>query len=197
MGLCGAGGDGNGGSGSGSDRADSSKNARYYRCYHAANFAFALAALLFAYGALYLLDIVSCSLCTLQRSCYGALLVISAISWMLHRNYATRIPRVMWIVLVIAGLLCILGNLFIAIFHWGLEHGLWAYDSSCAVDFSKAKSIEEYDRMLSMADAVRCDMVFVRIAGISIAGWNVMYIIMYIMAQIYCFCVYRKGDKFY
>ncbi|MDX6751524.1 disulfide bond formation protein B [Geminicoccaceae bacterium 1502E] len=104
-----------------------------------------------------------CHLCVLQRWPYLAAALVAgagvAVGW----------PRAG---LALAGL-ALLGDAGIALFHVGVEQGVFALPESCLAG-EAALTLEALKAELAAAPA-RCDQVAGSFLGLSIPGWNALY----------------------
>ena len=62
----------------------------------------------------------------------------------------------------------------IAAFHVGVEQQWWAGTAECGAAGGRAKSIDELREQLMATKVTRCDEVAWSLAGISMAGWNML-----------------------
>ena len=114
-------------------------------------------ALLTAFAAQYWGGLQPCVLCLYQRWPYAAAIALALLA--LALGGAAR----GWVI----------GLAGIAVFHVGVEHGWWQGTSECGATI-KADSIEALRAQLLKAPVVRCTDVAWSLAGISMAGFNVI-----------------------
>ena len=60
------------------------------------------------------------------------------------------------------------------IYHTGVEWQMWAGPSSCTGDFAPPAAVNDFLDQLQKTQVVRCDAPALRIAGLSLAAWNVV-----------------------
>jgi disulfide bond formation protein DsbB len=117
------------------------------------------------------LGVLPCKLCLDQRIPYyvGVPLAVLA-AWQ-----AARQPNG----LITAGLMLALGSVFavgagMGLYHAGIEWGLWRGPADCSGPVSAALPIGEFLKRLETTKVIRCDEVALRIAGLSLAAWNLI-----------------------
>ena len=129
----------------------------------AASIAVAGGALLFQYIG----GLQPCELCLAERwPYYGAILIAAG-------ALAARGARRASLGMVLLALI-FLGSAALAGYHVGVEQQWIAGPTACTGGASGAKTPEELMRFLSEQQAVRCDEVQWTLAGLSLAGWNVV-----------------------
>ncbi len=131
---------------------------------------FFLAASAAMLGAAYLFEHVGglepCSLCLYQRTPYMAAIALSGLLILVARSSAAR-----------AVFLSLLGALFLAglglaLYHVGVQQGLFEGPGTCAADYGPANDIEALRERLLSAPIVRCDQVLWSFLGLSMPAWN-------------------------
>jgi disulfide bond formation protein DsbB len=110
-----------------------------------------------------------CELCFWQRYPYWATIALGVLGVVVARRSAK----------LAAGLTALAGLVFlvgagIAFFHVGVEHHWWAGTSSCGAFGGPIQSLEDLRRQLEGAPIVRCDEPAWTMAGISMAGYNML-----------------------
>jgi disulfide bond formation protein DsbB len=128
----------------------------------AASVAVTVGALLFQYVG----GLQPCELCLLERWPYYATIPVAALA------LATGAPRAIWWVGLLA--LIFLGSAGLAAYHVGVEQHWIAGPTACTGGASGAKSAEELMKFLSEQQPTRCDEVQWSLAGLSLAGWNLV-----------------------
>lgn len=136
-------------------------------------FALALAAILGAWG-FQLFGFKPCELCLTQRIPYYAGVPLAALTFLAARSGAALPARLG---------LALLALLFIAsaglgAYHSGVEWGYWPGPAACTGGYDAAPSVGDLLRQIETTQIVRCDAVAIRIAGLSLAGWNVVVSLM-------------------
>ncbi len=81
--------------------------------------------------------------------------------------------------LITAGLLLALGSVFavgagMGLYHAGIEWGLWRGPADCTGPVSAAPPLGEFLKQLETTKVIRCDEVALKIAGLSLAAWNLI-----------------------
>lgn len=130
----------------------------------------AAAPLLVAFGAQHLGGLAPCELCIWQRWAYGGVIAAALLALL-----AARSPKVAALLLVLGGGAALAGG-GIAIFHAGVEQHWWQGLAGCSgAGLSGDMTAEEFEAAILAAPAVRCDEIAWSFAGISMAGYNVLY----------------------
>jgi disulfide bond formation protein DsbB len=122
----------------------------------------AVAALIAAFVMQYGFDLAPCHLCLLERWPY----VVAAVA--VAAGLVMRVPRVAMLVFALAMIV----GAGIAVYHVGVEQGLFALPDSCIAG-ERAQSIEQLRQMLQEAPP-RCDQVTAQFLGVSLAAWNLV-----------------------
>lgn len=121
------------------------------------------AALAGALFAQYVLGLMPCILCITQRVPFAVAGLLAGV--------ALLAPRFGRVLMALAGL-AFLVNAGIAVYHTGVEKGLWA--SSCAGN-SGAVDLADLAAAMSKPVEVRCDVPAWEWNGITMAGLNIVY----------------------
>jgi disulfide bond formation protein DsbB len=117
------------------------------------------------------LGILPCKLCLDQRIPYYVGLPLAALAaWQAKRQSAS---------LVTTGLLVALGCVFavgagMGLYHAGIEWGLWRGPTDCTGAMAAPLPMSDFLRQLETTKVIRCDEVAMRIAGLSLAAWNMI-----------------------
>jgi len=106
-----------------------------------------------------------CELCLWQRWPYAAAILLGIA--------AVALPRWRAQLLLLATLSFAIGG-GIGVFHAGVEWKWWQGLSSCGGG-PTATTLEELRAQLLAAPVVRCDEAALRVLGLSMAGWNVIW----------------------
>ena len=127
-------------------------------------------ALLGALTAQYGFGLLPCHLCLYQRWPYGAVLILSAVT------FFPAMPRRGRVLLLALCALAFFGDAGIALYHTGVEQHWWAGPMTCTGGAPIAGSLDELKDMLAGPVAVvRCDVIAWSLFGISMAGYNIVY----------------------
>lgn len=107
-----------------------------------------------------------CELCVLQRWPHVAAVAIAALIWL------TGWRRV----LALAGLVAAAVATGLALYHSGVELGLWAGPAHCSGGVGDLTQMSTADLMsqLQAAPVVRCDEPALRVLGTTMANWNAL-----------------------
>jgi disulfide bond formation protein DsbB len=126
-------------------------------------------ALATAYVAQYGFGLVPCELCLWQRVPYW--LAIGA------GLGALLLPARLALPLAVGAMLLLAGNALLGAYHAGVEWGLWEnFLARCTPPPGPpARTVEDLMRALAAQPIVRCDEPAIRVAGLSMAGWNALY----------------------
>jgi disulfide bond formation protein DsbB len=128
----------------------------------AAGIAVAGGALLFQYVG----GLQPCELCLAERWPYYGAIAVAAV------GLAAGERAAVWWVGLLA--LIFLGSAGLAAYHVGVEQHWIAGPTACTGGASGAKSAEELMKFLSEQQPTRCDEVQWSLAGLSLAGWNLV-----------------------
>ena len=134
-----------------------------------------------AFGFQYIGGLAPCQLCLWQRWPHAAAIVIGGLALAL----GTRL-------LPALGALSVLTAAGIGAFHVGVEQKWWEGLASCTA--GSIKGISTADLLnpdITVAPPVRCDAIAWQLAGISMAGWNV--ILSVVLALIWIAAARRRG----
>ena len=128
----------------------------------AAGIAVAVGALLFQYVG----GLQPCELCLAERWPYYGAIAVAAVALAAGERGA-----VWWVGLLA---LIFLGSAGLAAYHVGVEQHWIAGPTACTGGASGAKSAEELMKFLTEQQPTRCDEVQWSLAGLSLAGWNLL-----------------------
>ncbi len=109
-----------------------------------------------------------CVLCVYQRWAWVAVIATAALALALSGWKALAIT------FLVLALLALLASAGLAGFHVGVEQHWWAGTSECGGQTGKAKTLAELKAQLMATPVTRCDEVAWSLAGISMAGWNMI-----------------------
>lgn len=125
------------------------------------------AAYIFQYGFGY----APCELCYYQRYPYMAVIALSGLGLIDHKNIIKLNKSVLVFILFICALLLVT-DASIAAYHAGVEYKWWLGPSACTSTVTLGGSIEEQLAQLMSAPIIRCDQAPWSLFGISMAGYN-------------------------
>ena len=136
-----------------------------------------IGALAVALTAQYQYGLLPCVLCLWQRWCY-----VGAIAFGVGGLAGARNARLREGMLVLAGLAFLCG-LAVAGFHVGVEQGWWEGSQTCqGADFSELNSRAAIKDAILKAPVVACNDAPWSFAGISIAGFNAIFSLVFAAA---------------
>ena len=115
--------------------------------------------------AQYLLHLPPCHFCILQRWPYGFVILCGIVSLLVPRG------SLRWRLAVAFGILGFLATGLLGLVHSGIESGFLKYTGGCVA--SDTVSIEA----ILASPIVACDAVMAQFAGLSMASWNVVYVV--------------------
>lgn len=123
------------------------------------------ALLLTAIGFEYLGGLAPCELCEEQRWWHAGAIVYGVLVMFLGHHRLGGIAYG-------AGLICLGMTAAFGFYHVGVEQGWWA--ASCGAQSLSGDSIYDLRQQLEAAPIVKCNEVSWSLAGLSMAGWNVI-----------------------
>ena len=118
-----------------------------------------------AFGFEYLAGLAPCKLCLWQRWPHAGVIFFCLLS-------TTGMLRPKLAFLLSA--LCAAVTAFIAGYHVGVEQQLWSGPASCSGASSAMSTSDLLDSLLA-TPIIRCDEIAWSFAGISMAGWNMLF----------------------
>ena len=110
-----------------------------------------------------------CDLCLKQRWAYYAGIPLAAIAVLAAWSGYNGTAR------VVLGLLAVIfvASAVFGVYHAGVEWGFWEGPAGCTgTAQQQAGSMADFMKQLKTVQIVRCDVVALRIFGVSLAGWN-------------------------
>jgi disulfide bond formation protein DsbB len=110
-----------------------------------------------------------CELCLTQRYAFYAAAPLAALTALLAGRPAHGLARAGLALLT----LIFAANAVLAGYHAGVEYHWWAGPSACTGAVGPL-DVTNLVKTLNAEKVVRCDEVQLRIAGLSLAGWNVL-----------------------
>jgi disulfide bond formation protein DsbB len=111
-----------------------------------------------------------CELCLKERIPYYAGIVVAAVAATLSGlGKKNLLPAAFAALLFVFG--AAVGG---GIYHTGIEFGFWPGPTDCTGTLQKAGSVNDFLQQLQTVRVVRCDVVSLRVLGLSLAVWNVV-----------------------
>jgi len=111
-----------------------------------------------------------CELCLTQRYAFYAAAPLALLTAFAASRSAHGLAR--------AGLLLLAAifaaNTVLATYHAGVEYHWWTGPTACTGGLTGSLDVNDLAKALDSVKVVRCDEVQLRIAGLSLAGWNVL-----------------------
>ncbi|AXI46886.1 disulfide bond formation protein B [Sulfitobacter sp. SK012] len=121
------------------------------------------ALLLGAFGFQHLGGMAPCKLCLWQRWPHAVAIAIGVLALVLNR------VQLAWI-----GAIAALVSANIGLYHTGVEQGWWEGPTTCTSGAIGGLSADELLSQIMDAPLVRCDDIAWQMAGLSMAGWNMV-----------------------
>jgi disulfide bond formation protein DsbB len=109
-----------------------------------------------------------CELCLSQRYAFYAAVPLALLTALISRS-ARGLARAGFALLA----LVFLANAVLAAYHVGVEYHWWQGPTACTGG-PGSLDVNDLVKALDSVKVVRCDEVQLRIAGLSLAGWNVV-----------------------
>jgi disulfide bond formation protein DsbB len=110
-----------------------------------------------------------CELCLTQRYAFYAAAPLALLTALLASRSAHGLARAGFAVLA----LVFLASAVLAAYHAGVEYHWWQGPTACTGG-PGSLDVNDLVNTLNSVKVVRCDEVQLRIAGLSLAGWNVV-----------------------
>jgi disulfide bond formation protein DsbB len=109
-----------------------------------------------------------CELCLTQRYAFYAAIPLALVTALISRS-AHGLVRAGF------GLMALVfaANAVFAAYHAGVEYHWWPGPTACTGSMSGSLNVNDLVNAVNSVKVVRCDEVQLRIAGLSLAGWNV------------------------
>jgi disulfide bond formation protein DsbB len=111
-----------------------------------------------------------CELCLTQRYAFYAAAPLAALTAALAHRSAHGLARAGFALLAAI----FIANAALAAYHAGVEYRWWAGPTACTGGLTGSFDVNDLVKALDSVKVVRCDEVQLRIAGLSLAGWNVL-----------------------
>lgn len=111
-----------------------------------------------------------CDLCLEQRYAYYVGVPLAALVFGLAIG---GVPSALLRIGLAALALIFAANAILAIYHSGVEAGLWQGPTACTGSAAEPAGAGDLLKQLQTVKVVRCDAVSLRVFGLSLANWNV------------------------
>lgn len=111
-----------------------------------------------------------CELCLKERiPFYGAVPLAALVAWLAAKQ-RTGLAQAGFLALA----LIFASGAAIGVYHAGVERKLWEGPSSCTGSTQSPADVTDFLKQLQTTQVVRCDAPALRVAGLSLAEWNVL-----------------------
>ena len=114
------------------------------------------------------LGFAPCDLCYKQRIPYYVGIPLAALGFGLA---AAGLRGILPAALTLLALIFV-SSVILGAYHAGVEWDFWRGPADCTGTFAKNESMADFLQQLQTVKVVRCDVVDIRILGLSLAGWN-------------------------
>jgi disulfide bond formation protein DsbB len=111
-----------------------------------------------------------CELCLAQRYAFYAAAPLAALTAVVASRSAQGLAKAGFALLALA----FLANAALAGYHAGVEYHWWPGPTACTGGLTGPVDVNDLMKSLNSVRVVRCDEAQLRIAGLSLAGWNVI-----------------------
>jgi disulfide bond formation protein DsbB len=111
-----------------------------------------------------------CELCLTQRYAFYAAIPLALLTALLAGRSARGLARIGFALLA----LVFAASAVLAAYHTGVEYHWWAGPTACTGGMTGSLNVNDLVNTLNSMKVVRCDEVQLRIAGLSLAAWNVV-----------------------
>ena len=111
-----------------------------------------------------------CELCLTQRYALYAAAPLAVLTAFAASRSAHGLARAGFALLAAA----FVASAALAAYHAGVEYHWWAGPTACTGALTGSLDVNDLVKSLDSVKVVRCDEVQLRIAGLSLAGWNVL-----------------------
>jgi disulfide bond formation protein DsbB len=111
-----------------------------------------------------------CELCLTQRYAFYVAAPLALLIALLASRSAHGLARTGSVLLAAA----FAANAVLAAYHVGVEYHWWPGPTACTGGLAGPLDVNDLAKALNSIKVVRCDEVQLRIAGLSLAGWNVV-----------------------
>ena len=128
---------------------------------------------LFTIGGAWFIELVlgvkPCHLCLIGRIPHYIGIPVAALALIANRESVS--PRIGRVLLALLAIVFLVGT-GIAVYHSGVEFGIFTGPTDCTGTIEKAADIQDFLKQLQTVKVIRCDEVAMRILGLSLASWN-------------------------
>ena len=111
-----------------------------------------------------------CELCLTQRYAFYAAAPLALLTALVASRSAHGLARAGFALLAAM----FVASAALAAYHTGVEYHWWAGPTACTGGLTGSLDANDLLKSLDSVKVVRCDEVQLRIAGLSLAGWNVL-----------------------
>jgi disulfide bond formation protein DsbB len=111
-----------------------------------------------------------CELCLTQRYAFYVAIPLALLTAFLAGRSVHGLARIGFAVLAIL----FVASAVLAAYHAGVEYHWWPGPTACTGGLTGSLNVNDLVNTLNSVKVVRCDEVQLRIAGLSLAGWNVI-----------------------
>jgi disulfide bond formation protein DsbB len=116
------------------------------------------------------LGFAPCELCLTQRYAFYAAVPLALLTGFAASRSAHGLARAGFALLAVA----FAANAALAAYHAGVEYHWWPGPSACTGALTGSLNVNDLAKALDSEKVVRCDEVQLKLAGLSLAGWNVV-----------------------
>ena len=111
-----------------------------------------------------------CELCLTQRYAFYVAAPLAVLTAFAASSPAGGVARAGFALLAAV----FIASAALAAYHVGVEYHWWAGPTACTGGLTGSLDVSDLAKALDLVKVVRCDEVQLRIAGLSLAGWNVL-----------------------
>ena len=149
-------------------------------------FLISLISIISAFFIEYVLGHQPCNLCLIERIPYGLSLILIILNYLLKKNQQ-------FIILLLILIFCF--SFIISFYHYGIEQGFFEESAVCGLkNTSNAVSKEDILKQLQIS-SVSCKDVTFRIFGFSLATFNIIISLIFVIFLTKIFKNYEKFKK--
>jgi disulfide bond formation protein DsbB len=109
-----------------------------------------------------------CELCLKERIAYYAGIALAVLAVFLSVSGRPSLLSAAFVAL----LLIFAAGAALGVYHSGVEWGFWPGPSDCTGALDRTGSVNDFLKELQKVKVVRCDVVSLRVFGLSLAVWN-------------------------